>query len=94
MTDEKRRIIEKDWPMKDVDMNGRWTCGWREPEVGKLREMCETLIVELEGRELDTTSDRADGDDGKGKGKDKGEGQSDQAVGEETLGQGAEGNFE
>ena len=82
LTDEKKRVIEQRWNVPEINKNGIWKRGWMESgdHLEEPREL--SLMVEIVGRELETTSDRADGNDG--------EGQSDKAVGEETQDQRAE----
>lgn len=92
LTDGQRSSLEDQWYVPETDENGIWKCGWLE-RVGYLekpRERFEDLTVTLVRRVLETTSDGADGNDGKDKGKDKGEGQSYKSVGVKRRGQGAD----
>ena len=93
LTDGQRSALEDQWYVPETDENGIWKCGWME-RVGYLekpRERIEDLTVTLVGRVLETTtSDGADGNDGKEKGKDKGEGRSYKSVGVKRQCQGAD----
>ena len=75
LIDGQRTAFEDQWYVPETDENGIWKCGWLEHGIylKKPREkLLENLTVTLVGRILETTSDGADGADGKDKGKDKG----------------------